>query len=306
MLKALSVTSCLVLAASALQADTVLGDGTFQPIPAQLRLGGAYWDNPAFDTSQMNVGYFLTGTGAFPAACGTNALCSNYYSLLGVAGNYYSAGLGTLADAPNDFSFLRNSAAVQITLLGQYSPNNTAGNGYSGNMPTTIGYYDASATTTSAAMASEIPLWGAGTIPGSVGTSVYASRYSDYGFYETVCTATAFTNGTYQCVATATYFSNSSLNPAGQTNQQHFALFGSLFSNSGTYYIGFEDSQNPQATGDYNDVIIRLSNNFGSGGTTGGGGGGGGPSPIPEPRTFSLIGIGLLGVTFAAWSRRGR
>lgn len=304
MLRVLGVTSCLVLGASALRADTVLGDGTFQPIPAQDRLGGAYWDNPNFDTSQMNVGYFLTSTGAFPAACGTNVLCSNYYSFLGVAGNYYSTGLRTPADAPNDFSFLRNSASVQITLLGQYSPNNAAGNAYSGDMPTTIGYYDASATTTSAATASEIPLWGAGTIPGSVGTSVYANRYSDYGFYETVCTATVFTNGAYQCISTATYFSNSSLNTAGQAGQQHFVLFGS-FSSTGTYYIGFEDSQDTQGTGAYNDVIIRLSSNFGSG-SGGGGGGGGGASPIPEPKTFSLIAIGLFGVTLATWLRRGR
>ena len=313
MAKVFGVIVFLVLTSWMVKADTVIGNGGFLPLSNLQSLGtsGAYWNNPSLDGPQMNIGYFLTGTGGFPAACGINILCGSNF--LGASGAYYASGMPLPADAPNDFSFLRNSTSLQITVLGAYAGKNTAGNLWSGNMPTSIGYYDASSTTTAAAAMSEVPLWAAGAIPGAVGTTVNVIPYLDYGFYETVCTATVLVNGAYQCVATATFFSNSNLNPAGETDHQHFAVF-TLFGVSGLYYIGFEDLLNHNAVegaGDYNDVVIRLfAGSSGGGGGGGGGAGGGGSgigpaSPLPEPATFSLIGMGLL-VMALARSRRAR
>jgi hypothetical protein len=285
----------LFLAASAAWADTVMGTGAFVPVPVVgSNTGHAYWDNVSLDGNYMNIGYFLTGTGGFPAACGTNPLCGTNY--LVNAGQYYSASLKT-PDDPTDFSFLRNSTAVQITVLSAaFGGKNTAGNFWSGDMPTTIGIYDASAPNAAAAAQSEVTLWSSGSIPGAQGTTLTVTPpYSNYGLYETICTATVLTSRGYKCTATATFFSNSNFNPTGQTAFQHFALFN-LSNSSDTYFIGIEDLpaySTAEGLGDYNDIVLRLVSvdavlplvSVDA------------PAPtIPEPTTFSMIGIGLLGI----------
>src|SRR6516164_11564779 len=158
MAKVFGVTVFLVLTSWMVRADTVIGNGSFLPLssPQSPGTSGVYWNNPSLDGPQMNIGYFLTGTGGFPAACGINILCGSNF--LGASGAYYASGMPLPADAPNDFSFLRNSTSLQITVLGAYAGKNTAGNLWSGNMPTSIGYYDASLTTTAAAAMSEVQL----------------------------------------------------------------------------------------------------------------------------------------------------
>jgi hypothetical protein len=267
----LRIFAVLILAATAARADTVLGTGSFVPVPI-LDTGHGFWNNPSRDGTAMNIGYFLTGTGGFPAGCGSSPLCGANY--LGISGQYYSAGL-LFNDQPLNFSFLRNSVALQITILGAYSP---------GNMPTSFGYYDASATTLAAAVAIEVTLFASGTIPGAVGTSIKVSPYANYGFFETVCTAAVLSGSTYTCTATQTYFSNSNLNPAGETAHQHFALFN-LVNHPEVYFIGVEESpaNDPiEGLGDYNDVIIAIGDFRPS------------APPAPEPATFSMIGVGLL------------
>jgi hypothetical protein len=72
-----------------------------------------------------------------------------------------------------------------------------------------------------------------------------------------------------------TYYTQSTLNPAAETNHQHFALFKEA---PGVYWIGVEDK--PANTGegfggDYNDMVIRMA-------------------VVPEPATMSLFALGLL------------
>ena len=100
-------------------------------------------------------------------------LCGPHYTYLGGGARYYSWGLPGPGNAPSDFSLLRNSTSLQITILSAFSPNNTPGNMYSGNMPTSIVYYDPGLTTTAAATASEVPLWGSGAVPQGVRTSLF-------------------------------------------------------------------------------------------------------------------------------------
>lgn len=300
MLRVLGVASFLVMTASVVRADTVIGNGTFVQVPTLLpygTYGAAYWDNPSFDGPQMNIGYFLTGTGGFPAGCGTNPLCSGArYSYLGVAGTYYSSGLSSPSDAPNDFSFLRNTTSVQITMMGAFPS--------SASDLTSIGYYDASMTNAADAAQSEVPLWKSGTIGQGVGANLFITPYSNYGFYETVCTQAVMIGGVSQCIASTTFFSNTNLNPPGQSNQ-HFALF-SLFWDPDLYFIGFNDSPNGQygSGDDYNKVILRV---FSTNGTGGGGGGGSGPNPpsaVPEPATLLTMGVGILSLAFMNARRR--
>jgi hypothetical protein len=254
----------------------------------------------------MNIGYFLTGTGGFPQGCGGGPVCG--LNVLGGHGYYFSSGSKT-SDEPSDFSFLSNATAVQISLVAAFGGKNAAGNVWSGDMPTVIGYYDASATSGAGAAASEVPLWGSGIIPQRVGYTFTLTPYANYGLYATVCTATVLQGGVYKCTATQTYYSNTSFDPAGETTHQHFALFAVL-DDTETYYIGFEDllDNTGEGHGDYNDVILRIvTGSPPSSGVinptgppiinptgppvinpTGGG------SLVPEPGTFALASVGLL------------
>ena len=80
-----------------------------------------------------------------------------------------------------------------------------------------------------------------------------------------------------------TYYSQSSLNPAGETGHQHFAIFRqSGTSGFETYWIGVEDLALSQlgvmaegGIGDYNDMIIKIQS-------------------IPEPATGALMVFGGL------------
>ena len=190
---------------------------------------------------------------------------------------------------------MRNSAAVQISLLGAFCGKNTGGNVWSGNLPTVIGYFDASATTEAAAAASEVPLFAGGTIPQSVGsTFTVIPPYARYGLYAIVCSATALLpNGAYKGKATQTYYSDANFDPSGETTHQHFALF-TLLEDPETYYVGFEDLTNDtgEGHGDYNDVILKIAT--GQGGSSNPSGGNINPlgpaSLVPGSGTFALAG----------------
>ena len=117
------------------------------------------------------------------------------------------------------------------------------------------------------------------------------SPYASWGIFVTTCTENAISQA--QCQADGdlvTYFLGA--------NGQQFALF-----QSGTdvnqYYMGIEETPTSgSGSGDYNDLILSINTSVpesGPGGPGGGGSGGGGTN-VPEPGTFSMIGIGLAGI----------
>jgi hypothetical protein len=180
--------------------------------------------------------------------------------------------------------------------LGGYASKDVGNdNQYAGNDANSFGYYDASQPTVGGAAGTEVPIYGSGAIPGSLGNSqTFLPLYTNYGFYATVCQSTVLIGNFYQCTATSTYFTNEALNPGTENSHQHFALF-SLASNPTTFFIGVEDGLNGDAierNGDFNDIMVRVIT--------------GAPAAIlPEPATFSLIGSGLVGLLFVR-SRLGK
>jgi opacity protein-like surface antigen len=90
------------------------------------------------------------------------------------------------------------------------------------------------------------------------------------------------------------YYTQSADNTlAGQQSTQHFAVFTTdQTPGSEAYWIGVEDLPVTSSIGaccansasdfDYNDMIVKISTNS--------------PQPIPEPSTYLLCGVGLLGL----------
>lgn len=115
-------------------------------------------------------------------------------------------------------------------------------------------------------------------IPGgtSLGTEVNWLPSADYGFYLK----------TPEGESNRVYYSESSLNPAGETQHQHFAVFAESLQPGGeVYWIGVEDLRAGHGDEDYQDMVVRVQAN-------------------PEPVTFLLLGGGLA--VLWAWRRRAQ
>ena len=91
-----------------------------------------------------------------------------------------------------------------------------------------------------------------------------------------------------------TWFTQASLNPSGETSNQHFVVFDPI----SNYWIGMEDLPFPVSDKDYQDMLVQVT----TGGSLGLDGSQGGKwqswSAVPEPGTVSLLVIGLVGVAF--------
>jgi hypothetical protein len=81
-----------------------------------------------------------------------------------------------------------------------------------------------------------------------------------------------------------TYYTQSSLNPVGDTNHQHFAVFEqSSTSGAEVYWLGIEDFNLSQfngaegGVGDYQDMLVQIS-----------------AIAVPEPSTVALVMSGSL------------
>jgi len=272
-------TVALVLAAGSVWADTISG-GTLTGFPAGFAAttgasgvqGSPFWNDYSMDGNQMNVGYFLTASGGLTSEPNRTPT------------QFLSDGTASAANAPLSFNFVRNTASLQIVLLGAFSSLNAT---TAGNLGTAVGIYDTSNPL------SKTVLFASGTIPTSSGVAgspaAFASPYASYGFYATVC----FGPSASQC---RTYYTQSALDQSAATGgailepaaHQHFAVFAAngLAANQESYYIGIEDgwgTTGSERLGDYQDIIFAIS----------------AITAVPEPGTFVFMGLGLVGVALA-------
>ena len=234
-----------LLAAGPLLATSIVGTtGSWQTFPATLNEDGTpYWDNQSKDGSQLNIGYYLSGTGgSFPQPSP------------GITPDWWGNSNGTA-----DLGFYFNSLApIPIALRLEVA-------GWSGTNQ--FGWYD---TSNSAVLH---PIF---TGPDSPVMHSIFSPSNSFGFY--------LLAGSGQ-----TFYTQSSNNTGGEGSTQHFAAFVESLSNS-VYWIGVEDQtaseRGKECLGDFNDLVIRMS-----------------AVAVPEPSTWTMLGLGLL-LTVAARIRR--
>jgi hypothetical protein len=270
------------------QADTISSTGILLPVPAnfqsQTGFGVQFWNNSSIEGSNMNVGDYLTGSNPFMGA-------TDYLGTAGNFGDYLSAD-GTAAPS---FSFVQSAVTVQARLLFSYSQANDTYD-YPGFAGTQIGLYNV------ANPAQNVTLFASGTLynqndPNGIlnnnvtpQTPVTAGTWANYGIYASTCWFTPI--GDPSC---NTFYSGANL--------QQFSLFENPQSPN-TFYVGFEDGV--YGSKDYNDVIFQLQ-------TTQNqtqiftGSDDGPPAPVvPEPSTWSILGLGLAGLVVFKRLKRSR
>lgn len=250
--------------------------------------GTPFFNNTSGDvvngSQAANAGNFLGDTGAFALNGNVTAGCST----CGV--NYMASGGQMYTQASNSpnfataFSFIRQAASLQITLL--YANSSTNNN-------LEFGIYDASSQATALSSHDIIQQAGITNVNSLIGTTYgITDPYATWGVYARTCDVNA-ANGACPGSNVVTYFSNVALNgvngdtPAADVNHMHWALFEDG-TNPSIYYLALEDFAIQSGTrnsiegyGDYNDIILEID-------TTG----------VPEPATLSIVGLALLGFGF--------
>jgi len=229
-------------------------------------------------SNNASAGDFMNASGSFTG--NTNYMAGG--------GQMYTQNQG--AGVPNyasAFSFIRQAAAIQITLLyANSSTNNNA----------EFGIYDASSQTNALMNHTIVQTSGTDLNMLALGTHSYGAivnPYATWGVYARTCNANAAANmcpsGNIQ-----TEFSNVAMNsvngdtPAADSAHMHWALFQSG-TNAAVFYLALKDyvytgSQTyansvPEGFGDFNDIILRIDT-----------------STVPEPATLSIMGLGLVGL----------
>lgn len=295
MMKVLSLVSFLALASGIACADSIT-TGTFESVPSNISSPGPgtscgsttncgfagtgpYWDNDSGKGSDMNIGYFLTGTGGYSD--------DTVYCPLATC-QYLSSGSDSGYSAPSNIALNYTSGSPVVTLLADTTMDRTL----------SFGYYN-----TSIGASSETQICGTLTPddPSACSPAALALTSSDsYGFYLTRSCFSSCPAGDES--GTVTLFSNPSLNTCTTTDtscstDQHFTIFDST-TNPGVYYVSIEDwgllggAGNGEGNGDFNDVVFELNT---------------GQSAVPEPASLGLIGAGLLGLGLARFrARRNR
>lgn len=251
----------LLVIACVVKADTITGGGSFFSGGAAPNEGGStYWDNHSNDGAHKNVGYFLTGTGAFAGS-------GSWVSSLSWLGATYATPLQSLAFTPSGTNEL-------LRVLGNFSGNSVE-----------FGYYDANSATPQSTLVALVSTDGAGGATGF--TTTFKSTYASYGFY------LRYTNkvGSVFVPSPADLYMSQTSKSGGNSSSevanpgisgvgtfgphQHFTVFATGNPRSNIIAVtdawGYYTGENG---GDYQDLVISITD-------------------LPEPATFGFIGLGL-------------
>jgi hypothetical protein len=209
--------------------------------------GQPYWDNTSLDGSNKNIGFFLVNAPTAPLAGAPGALP--------FWGNTFNSATDSGGTADLNLTFQRTAASSIAGLELEVAHNANINE---------FGWYD----TTDPSVLHPIFLG-----PDSAPSSDTFSPSAQYGLYLTG--------------ADGTYYTQSSLNPSGDTTQQHFAIFQeSSTPGAESYWIGIEDlgvsglDGAEGSQGDYNDMLVHISALA--------------APAVPEPSTAALVLGGLL------------
>ncbi len=221
----------------------------------------------------------IVGTGAWQTwtAASLNENGTPFWDNKSLDGSHQNIGYLMAPSTPTYYGNSNGSAVSSETFTRGASIGSIEGTellaiaGYAPN--TTIGWYDT-------------------TAPGTL-HAIYTAPASGSRSNSEAFTPSA-TWGLYIQSPGGTFYSNSALDSPND-NSQHFAIFD-LDSTPGAeeYQIGIEDTayraDNYEGHGDFNDFVMTLQSEPGSGTPTTG------LPSVPEPTSLSILGIGAAGL----------